>query len=88
MPFYQKQCESILFVKPITDKGLYGWMFRVYPEPWQIILQLPRRQISSSTSNNDDMKIVVDDIVVLVSDHRPSYQEAVKAMIQEAQKRQ
>jgi hypothetical protein len=98
MPFYQQQCEALLFVKPITDKGLYGWIYRVYPEPWQIVLQLPRRpNVSSPSSNNrygknneneDDTKIVVDDIVVLTSNTRPSYQEAVNAMIQEAQKRQ
>ena len=91
IPFYQQQCEAILFVKPITDKGLYGWMYRVYPEPWQIVLQLPRRQKSSSTytnKNGDEMKLVVDDIVVLISNTRPTYQEAVNAMVQEAQTRQ
>ena len=90
IPFYQQQCEALLFVKPITDKGLYGWIFRVYPEPWQIVLQLPRRPpvTSSNKNDNDDTKIVVDDIVVLISNTRPSYQEAVNAMVREAKKRQ
>ena len=88
MPFYRNCCEPILFVKPISDKGYYGWMFRVYPEPWQIILQLPKRVVASSSSTtNDDETVVVEDIVVLVSETRPSYQEAVTAMVQEAQKR-
>ena len=89
MPFYRNCCEPILFVKPISDKGYYGWMFRVYPEPWQIILQLPKRVVasSSSTTNDDKTVVVVEDIVVLVSETRPSYQEAVTAMVQEAQKR-
>lgn len=86
MPFYRNCCEPILFVKPISDKGYYGWMFRVYPEPWQIILQLPKRVVVSTT-NDDETVVGVEDIVVLVSETRPSYQEAVTAMVQEAQKR-
>ena len=29
---FYKQFESILYIKPISDKGVYGWLFRVYPE--------------------------------------------------------
>ena len=24
--------ESIFYLKPISDKGVYGWMYRVFPE--------------------------------------------------------
>jgi Domain of unknown function (DUF1995) len=91
IPFYQNVCEAILFVKPISDKGLYGWLYRVYPEPWQVILQLPKQQQqsrSSKQSDDDNVVIVVEDIVVLVSNTRPSYNDAVNAMIQEALKQQ
>jgi len=29
--FYNR-FESIFYLKPITDKGMYGWLYRVYPE--------------------------------------------------------
>lgn len=27
-----KKFESVFYLKPITDKGVYGWLYRVYPE--------------------------------------------------------
>ena len=27
-----KTFESVFYLKPITDKGVYGWLYRVYPE--------------------------------------------------------
>jgi hypothetical protein len=96
IPFYQNQCEPILFIKPISDKGLYGWLYRVYPEPWQVILQLPKQQQLQqsvirhplSNDNNDNTNIIVEDIVVLVSNTRPSYNDAVNAMLKESLQRQ
>jgi len=36
--FYNK-FESTFFLKPFSDKGVYGWLYRVYPEPWQVIYE-------------------------------------------------
>jgi hypothetical protein len=78
MSFYQS-FEPMLFLKPISDKGVYGWLFRVYPEPYQVILQLPGR--------NKQDKLEVEDIVALVSDKRPSYVDCVKALQRAASER-
>ena len=29
---FYKKFEPILYLKPISDKGVYGWLYRVYPE--------------------------------------------------------
>ena len=36
--FYRK-FETVYYLKPILDKGCYGWLYRVYPEPWQVCFQ-------------------------------------------------
>lgn len=33
--FYQ-YFEPIYYLKPLRDKGFTGWLYRVYPEPWQV----------------------------------------------------
>jgi hypothetical protein len=71
---FYKSFEAMLFLKPISDKGIYGWVFRVYPEPWQVILQTPVRD------KND--QLVIQETVALVSDTRPSYQKSVQALLQ------
>ena len=75
MPFY-KAFESIFYLKPISDKGIYGWVYRVYPEPWQVVLQSP------SKDKNGNIK--VEDIVALTTDTKPSYDQAVKALLSTA----
>jgi len=27
-----KKFESVFYLKPLCDKGAYGWLYRVYPE--------------------------------------------------------
>lgn len=76
IPFYDR-CDHALLLKPISDKGLYGWLFRVYPEDYQVILQTPE-QTKQGT-------ITVQDTVVLTSKTRPKYSEAVKALLLAAQ---
>lgn len=71
---FYRQFEAVLFLKPISDKGVYGWLFRVYPEPWQVVLQTPRRDEKKE-------EVVIDDTVVLVSERRPSYTECVQALL-------
>jgi len=70
---WYKAFESVFFLKPISDKGVYGWLFRVYPEPWQVVLQTPKR--------NGKGELVVDDKVVLSTRLRPSYAECVQALL-------
>ena len=63
--FYQK-FESVFYLKPISDKGAYGWLYRVYPEPWQVVLQ--------TVKEGENGANYVEDTVVYVSDKRPSYE--------------
>ena len=74
---FYKSFESILYLKPVSDKGVYGWLYRVYPEPWQVVLQTPYEKGG---------RVMVQDTVALVSNKRPTYTEAVQALLKEAQK--
>jgi hypothetical protein len=76
---FYKSFEPVFFLKPITDKGVYGWLYRVYPEPWQVILQTPYQKQG---------RTMVQDTVALTSDTRPTYTQSVQALLQEAQKQQ
>jgi Domain of unknown function (DUF1995) len=71
-PFY-KDFESVFYLKPISDKGVYGWVYRIYPEPWQVVLQTP------SKDKNGNMKVT--DTIALASDTKPTYAQAVKALL-------
>jgi hypothetical protein len=73
---FYKEFEAALVLKPITDKGLYGWLYRVYPEPWQVILQTAKQ-----VQRGDTTIVQAQDYVALVSETRPTYAEAVKAMV-------
>eukprot|EP00978_Attheya_sp_CCMP212_P011665 scaffold28917_cov49-Attheya_sp.AAC.2 len=73
-----KKFTSAFYLKPISDKGVYGWLYRVYPEPWQVVLQTVR------TKSNDQMYI--EDTVVHVSETRPTYAEAVSKLVDAANK--
>jgi len=73
--FYRK-FETVFYLKPITDKGLYGWLYRTYPEPWQVVLQTVR------TKTNGDSYI--EDTVVYTSMERPSYAVAISKMVEKA----
>ena len=73
---YYDSFEAVFFLKPIVDKGLYGWLFRVYPEPWQVVLQTP-----TSVQRGDYTEVKVANNVALVSAQRPTYLESVQAML-------
>ena len=75
IPFY-KSFESVFFLKPISDKGVYGWIYRQYPEPWQVVLQTPTKDKNGN--------IRVQDTVALTSYTRPTYNEAVQALLSTA----
>lgn len=73
---FYRNFEAVFFLKPVSDKGVYGWLFRVYPEPWQVVLQRPVRD------PKDDKQIVIQDIVALTSDtKRPTYNECIDALL-------
>lgn len=73
--FYRK-FEPILFLKPVSDKGVYGWLYRVYPEPWQVILQ------TTKTDSND--RLYVENKLVYTSETRPTYALAVQKLLEGA----
>ena len=58
--FYSR-VEPVYYLKPVIGGGVGGWLHRVYPEPWQIILQTP-----------DD-----GDVLVAALDDRPTYLDAL-----------
>lgn len=70
---FYKRFESVFYLKPLTDKGVYGWLFRVYPEPWQVILQ--------TATQNENNEIDVESIVVHTSETRPDYASAVQILL-------
>ncbi|KAG7369984.1 DUF1995 domain containing protein [Nitzschia inconspicua] len=76
---FYKSFEPMLFLKPISDKGVYGWTFRVYPEPWQVVLQTPVRDAKD--------QLIIEETVALVSSSRPTYQEALQSLLATAAKR-
>ena len=69
---FYKKFESVLYLKSISDKGAYGWLYRVYPEPWQVILQTPVE---------GPRGMVVEDTIVQVTDDRPEYLDALAALL-------
>ena len=71
IPFF-KQFEAVFFLKPISDKGVYGWLYRVYPEPWQVYLQQPYKK---------NGQVLVKDTLALSSGTRPTYNECVQALL-------
>jgi hypothetical protein len=73
---FYRSFEPLVFLKPVSDKGLYGWLFKMYGEPWQLYLQKPR-----TVEKAVQTILEVEDIVALVSDTRPSYQECIQALI-------
>jgi Domain of unknown function (DUF1995) len=92
IPFY-KQFTPVLIAKPINDKGFAGWLFRVYPEPWQVILQTKARRPSSDDQKNKNgaggqqLLWQVENTVVLQSDERPSYAQVYNALVTEGMRR-
>jgi hypothetical protein len=78
VPFYET-FQAVFVLKPVSDKGVYGWIFRVYPEPWQVILQTPIKNADGGIAS-------VQERVTLVSQVRPSYTQVVEALLLESKK--
>ena len=62
----QARFEPIFYLKPLLDKGFAGWLYRVAPGPWQVIIH---QQADGEEGT-----------VVCTCDERPSYNEAVAMM--------
>lgn len=77
-PFY-RSFEPVFYLKPVSDKGVYGWLYRVYPEPWQVILQTAK-----STDRGGKVVMTVEQTPALSSISKPSYEQAVKALLEKA----
>lgn len=71
--------ESVFYLKPISDKGVYGWLYRVYPEPWQVVLQ--------TVKEDNRGQMFIEDSVVYTSDERPAYNDAVAKLVAAANAR-
>ena len=74
--FYKPLFDSIFYLRPLSDKGVYGWVYRVYPEPWQVVLQ--------TTSTDDKNQVVVENTLVYTSDTKPSYAMSLDKMLKGA----
>ena len=75
--FYNK-FESVFYLKPFSDKGVYGWLYRVYPEPWQVVWE----NVTSVKDRNAEVQYVT----VAVLEKRPSYGDVVNLLLQASQK--
>jgi len=67
--FYRKEIESVFYLKPISEKGKSAYVFRVYPEPWQIV-------VDSFNSDTNEVEYVVKGVV----DKQPTFSEVVTIM--------
>lgn len=74
---YYKKFESVFYIKPFSDKGVYGWLFRVYPEPWQVVYE--------SVKQGKDGNAEVEYITVDVLDERPSYNTIISMLLNASQ---
>eukprot|EP00548_Thalassiothrix_antarctica_P001419 CAMPEP_0194146300 /NCGR_PEP_ID=MMETSP0152-20130528/20505_1 /TAXON_ID=1049557 /ORGANISM="Thalassiothrix antarctica, Strain L6-D1" /LENGTH=173 /DNA_ID=CAMNT_0038846785 /DNA_START=859 /DNA_END=1383 /DNA_ORIENTATION=+ len=79
--FYKPKIEALLYLRPLSDKGCYGWLFRVYPEPWQIVLQT----VMEDSKKNEKF---IQDTVVYTSQERPTLALAVQKLIAAGQQQQ
>lgn len=70
--FYRK-FEPIFCLKPLSDKGCGGWLYRVYPEPWQVVLQ--------QKADGDG------GFLAATFPERPTYADAIQALVQAARTR-
>ena len=71
---FYKKFESVFYLKPFSDKGVYGWLFRVYPEPWQVVWE----NVRPGKDGNAEVKY----ITVAVLEKRPSYADVVKMLVE------
>jgi len=74
---FYKKFESVFYLKPFSDKGVYGWLYRVYPEPWQVVWE----NVKPGKDGNAEVEYVTVDVL----DERPSYAEVVSMLVKASQ---
>jgi hypothetical protein len=89
IPCYQK-FTPVLIAKPIVVKGggymgwvpddVYGWLFRVYPEPWQVYLQTARWEFFSKETRVPPKRIV-ENRIVMVTETRPNDADCLRPLM-------
>ena len=56
--------EALVVLKNVADKGRAGWLFRVYPEPWQLFAQ--GKEASLLLEQYDDRPSYTDCVATLL----------------------
>jgi len=74
---FWKKFECTFYLKPFSDKGVYGWLYRVYPEPWQVVWE----NVTPDKNGNAEVEYVLVDVL----DERPSYAEVVSMLVNASQ---
>ena len=74
---FWKKFETGLYLKPFSDKGVYGWLYRVYPEPWQVIYE----KVTPDKNGNAQVEYQT----VEVMDTKPSYNQVVSILLKASQ---
>ena len=74
---FYKKFESVFYLKPFSDKGVYGWLYRVYPEPWQVVYE----KVTPGKTGDPEVEYVI----VNVLDERPTYAEVVSMLVKASQ---
>mmetsp|Transcript_7639 Transcript_7639/g.12595 ORF Transcript_7639/g.12595 Transcript_7639/m.12595 type:complete len:381 (-) Transcript_7639:90-1232(-) len=70
---FWKKFDPAFYLKPFSDKGVYGWLYRVYPEPWQVHLEV----VKAGKDGNAE----VDYVLVDTMDEKPSYDKVVSMLL-------
>ncbi|KAL7546732.1 hypothetical protein ACHAWF_010062 [Thalassiosira exigua] len=74
---FYKLFECAFYLKPFSDKGVYGWLYKVYPEPWQVVWE----NVKPGKDGNAEVEYVTVDVL----DKRPSYAEVVSMLVKASQ---
>jgi len=74
---FWKKFEPAFYLKPFSDKGVYGWLYRVYPEPWQVHLEI----VKPGKDGNAEVEYVLVDAL----DQKPSYDKVVSMLLKASQ---
>jgi len=75
---FYKKFDAGFYLKPFSDKGVYGWLYRVYPEPWQVVYENVK---PGKIEGNPE----VDYIIVNVLDEKPSYADVISMLVKASQ---
>jgi len=70
---FYKKFETVFYLKPFSDKGVYGWLYREYPQPWQVYYE----NVKQGKDGNAEVEYVMVDAL----DERPTYAEIVSMLV-------